>query len=158
MRRFESEREGIGERIRDKTAASKRKCGGCLLLALQSQFSEHLAIFRVELVFHINFARAWWEGRRECRLNDHLALPLRVPGRESPDARLANNHEQTQSCLQSAFIWRMSDQKRWFLRENRRISTRFFWRLFCFGISAPFCRKRRDSISRSDSRRGRSNR
>jgi hypothetical protein len=22
--------------------------------------------------------------------------------------RLANNHEQTQSCLQSAFIWRMS--------------------------------------------------
>jgi hypothetical protein len=38
------EREGFGERIRDKIAASNRKCGGCLLLALQSQFSEHLAI------------------------------------------------------------------------------------------------------------------
>jgi hypothetical protein len=43
------EREGIGERIRDKIAASKRKCGGCLLLALQSQSFEHAAIFRVEL-------------------------------------------------------------------------------------------------------------
>ena len=32
-------------------------CGDCLLLALQSQSLEHATIFRVELVFHMDFAR-----------------------------------------------------------------------------------------------------
>ena len=45
------EREGIGERIRDKITASKRKCGGCLLLALRSN-----PIYRVELVLHMDIA------------------------------------------------------------------------------------------------------
>ena len=73
------EREGIGERIRDKIAASNRKCGGCLLLALQSQFSEHLAILWVELPFHIDFAR---------RHLDEKIIRMRIDVGDVGDAQL----------------------------------------------------------------------
>jgi hypothetical protein len=43
-------------------------------------------------------ASAWWEGRRECHLAYHLALRLRVPGRESPDARKSRTFGNS-TCL-----------------------------------------------------------
>src|ERR1700680_3280443 len=36
---------------------SPGSCGDCLLLALQSQSLEYATIFRVELFFHMDFAR-----------------------------------------------------------------------------------------------------
>src|SRR6202047_2944645 len=54
-------------------------CGGCLLLALQSQSFEHAAIFRVELVFHMDFAR---------RHIDEKIIRMRIDVGDVGDAQL----------------------------------------------------------------------
>src|SRR6202047_4517377 len=54
-------------------------CGGCLLLALQSQSLEHAAIFRVELFFHMDFAR---------RHIDEKIIRMRIDVGDVGDAQL----------------------------------------------------------------------
>jgi hypothetical protein len=83
-----------------------RKCGGCLLLALQSQFSEHLAILWVELPFHIDFAR---------RHLDEKIIRMRIDVGDVGDAQLPPAPNLT---LGVGFIFNYDLQKFGFFRRE----------------------------------------